>query len=98
MSVLALFTPDDDAKTWRVRLFPIPLPVPVPGLNLDGEYEGLHMDGLGTLAELDRAMMHRRAGYHKRLHPNGVMEITASTEAAAIALCEWVAGLISART
>ena len=42
MELLALFTPeDDDAQTWRVRLFPSQLPLTVPGLNQDGEYEGV---------------------------------------------------------
>jgi hypothetical protein len=96
MAVLALFTPDDDLELWRVRLFPVPLPTPVPGLDAEGECVSLRM-GETAMAELDRAMIRRRAGYLKRLHPTGVMEITATTDAAAIALCEWVAALIAAK-
>jgi len=96
MPLLVLFTPADDAKTWRVRMFPIPLPDPVPGLSSDGECEGVLLGDLSPLVALDQAMAHRKAGYQKRLHSSGAMELTATTDGAALALCEWVAALIAA--
>jgi hypothetical protein len=90
MEVLVLFTPEEPEGSWRVRIFPWPACSPIQGLNDGGEVGGLVVPEFGGL---DKRMFAVRAGYSKRLHPSGVMEITA-TGRGAEALCEWVAELL----
>jgi len=88
-----LLTPEELPEgQWRVRVFPWPAPLPISGLNEAGEASGLVAPDFGGL---DERMMSLRAGYSKRLHPSGVMEITA-TGRGIEALCGWVAGLLTA--
>jgi hypothetical protein len=92
VDVLVLFTPEDSEGVWRVRVFPASTPSPIPGLSEAGEAGGLVAPDFGGL---DERMLAARAGYSKRLHPSGVMEITA-TGRGADALCEWVTQLLKA--
>jgi hypothetical protein len=94
MKMLVLFTPSDQHEAcWRVRVFPPPVPGELPGLNQEGECDGL---GFPDYTSLDDLMLRRRAGYGKRVHANGVTEITASSEAGGTALRDWVELLIEA--
>jgi hypothetical protein len=90
MEALVLFTPEEPEGSWRVRVFPWPARSPIPGLNDGGEAGGL---AVPDFAALDKRMLAVRAGYTKRLHPSGVMEVTASGRGED-ALCEWVAELL----
>ncbi len=90
MDVLVLFTPEEAEGRWRVRVFPWPAHSPIVGLSDDGEATGLLAP---TFGGLDERMLAVRAGYSKRLHSSGVMEITASGRGAD-ALREWVAALL----
>ena len=94
MDVLVLFTPEEEPEArWRVRVFPWPASSEVPGLNDVGEARGLPAP---DFRGLDERMLAVRAGYTKRMHANGVMEINA-TGRGGEALCEWVAELLKER-
>jgi hypothetical protein len=92
MDVLVLFTPEESDGRWRIRVFPWPAHSPVAGLSDDGEVAGLLAPNFGGF---DERMLAVRAGYAKRLHPSGVMEVTA-TGRGADALREWVVDLVKA--
>jgi hypothetical protein len=92
VQILALFTPEDDG-CWRVRVFPFPAAYPIAGLNDAGEARGL---SLPDFALLDERMVTVRAGYSKRVHASGVMEVTASLRGVE-AMCAFVASLLAAR-
>ena len=94
MDLLVLFTPEEDpGGLWRVRVFPWPAPSEVPGLNDVGEARGLSVP---DFRGLDARMLTVRAGYTKRMHASGVMEVTGSGRGGE-ALCEWVAELLTER-
>jgi hypothetical protein len=90
MELLALVTPEHSGL-WRIRLFPTSACTAVPGLDPDGEYV---RKGPPDYGALDRFMLLHRASYRKRVHLNGVMEISASTDTGQQAICAWVSSLI----
>jgi hypothetical protein len=90
----ALFTPGSDGA-WHLRVRPAPTSEVVPGLDRDGECVGLRAPDYSAL---DRRMVACRAGYTRRLHASGLVELTASSEQSCAALLIWLASLIEARS
>jgi hypothetical protein len=88
--IRALLTPGSDGA-WHLRLRPVPALESVPGISRDGECSGL---AAPDYSALDRCMVARRAGYTRRLHASGMVEITATSEQARAALCDWLAEVI----
>ena len=90
--MFAVFAPDDGTRAWRVALSPLPLPIDVRGLSDGGTFVGIRAPNYD---ELDQLMLQSRTGYRLRRRSTGAVEVIASTRAAAVVLCRWVAGLIA---
>ena len=89
-----MLIPEEGPKPrWGLRLFPWPSAFNVPGLNEAGEAHGVP---LPDCTALDLRMLSARAGYTKRVHASGVIEISV-TERAVEPLCAWIADTVNAR-
>lgn len=91
MELRAVFTCDDETRTWRVIVSPLPPPVEVFGLNEAGEFCGIRKL---SYEELDQLMLQSRAAYRIRHRNVGQTEVVTTTASAAFVLCQWVSSLI----
>jgi hypothetical protein len=91
--VRVMLTPGSDGA-WHLRLRPVPTLASIPGLDREGECVGL---AAPDYSALDRFMVARGAGYTRRLHASGLVELTVSSDRARAALFDWLAGLLEKR-